>query len=143
MPDGPAPAQLPFRTCEALRFRDMDPLGHVNNSIYATLFEQNRVEFQSQPGGCREAAGQTVVLATMTIDFLREMHWPGTVEIGLGVGRLGTSSFDIEQEISRDGALIARGRCTQVLIDSAQRRPVPLSSEQRLRLSRWMACRKV
>lgn len=121
----------------------MDPLGHVNNSIYATLFEQNRVEFQSQPGGCREAAGQTVVLATMTIDFLREMHWPGTVEIGLGVGRLGTSSFDIEQEISRDGALIARGRCTQVLIDSAQRRPVPLSSEQRLRLSRWMACRKV
>jgi len=137
VPEAPASQRLPYRTREALRFRDMDLVGHVNNSIYATLFEQNRVDFQNMSGGFREGAGQVVVLATLAIDFLRELHWPGTVEIGLGIGRLGVSSFDVEQEIFRDGVLIARGRCTQVLIDVAGRRPVPPPSEQRAWLSGW------
>lgn len=131
-------AELPFRTQEPLRFRDMDPLGHINNSVYATLLEQNRIAFQDQPGGFREAKGQAAVLATQTIDFLRELRWPGTVEVRLGIGRLGRSSIQINQEILRDGMLIARARCTQVLIDEARRTAVPLSDEQRAMLAPWM-----
>lgn len=143
MPEAPASRRLPYRTREALRFRDMDLVGHVNNSIYATLFEQNRVDFQNLPGGFCEGAGQVIVVATPAIDFLRELHWPGTVEISLGIGRLGASSFDVEQEILRDGVPIARARCTQVLINVAGRRPVSLSAEQRARLSRWESDGKV
>lgn len=88
-------------------------------------------------GGFREEAGQVIVLATLDFDFLRELRWPGTVEIGLGIGRPGVNSFDVEQEILRDGVLIAWGRCAQVLINVAGRRPLPLSAEQRARLSRW------
>ncbi len=133
---------LPFHTQEALRFRDMDPLGHINNSVYATLLEQNRIAFQDQPGGFREARGQAAVLATQTIDFLREMRWPGTVEIRLGIGRLGRSSIQIHQEIMLDGKLIARARCTQVLIDDALRTAVPLTDEQRAMLAPWMVVPK-
>jgi len=132
------PSPLPFLTHEALRFRDMDPLGHINNSVYATLLEQNRVAFQCEPGGFREAQGQTAVLATLTIDFLREMRWPGTVEVSLGISRIGRSSFDFQQQIVLDGQLIARGRCTQVLIDEGLRSAVPLSDEQKQMLTRWM-----
>lgn len=137
-PDQPR-TKLPFRTQEKLRYRDMDPQGHINNSVYATLFEQNRVAFQSEPEGffCEET-GQTAVLATLTIEFLQEMSWPGTVEVALGVGRIGRSSFVFEQEIIMDGRLIARGRCTQVLIDVGLRKAVPLSDEQRQMLSRWL-----
>lgn len=130
--------QLPFGTHEPLRFRDMDPLGHINNSVYSTLLEQNRIAFQDQPGGFREAKGQSAVLATQTIDFLREMHWPGTVEVRLGIGKLGRSSIQIHQEISLDGTLIARARCTQVLIDNSLRTAVALSDEQRAMLAPWV-----
>ncbi|WP_281982478.1 acyl-CoA thioesterase [Thalassorhabdomicrobium marinisediminis] len=129
---------LPFATQEPLRFRDMDPLGHINNSVYSTLLEQNRIAFQDQPGGFREARGQSAVLATQTIDFVREMRWPGTAEVRLGIGRLGRSSIQIHQEISFEGALIARARCTQVLIDDTTRKAVPLSDEQRTMLAPWM-----
>lgn len=129
---------LPFATKEPLRFRDMDPLGHINNSVYSTLLEQNRIAFQDQPGGFREAQGQSAVLATQTIDFLREMHWPGTVDVRLGIGRLGRSSIHVLQDISLDGKLVARARCTQVLIDNTTRTAVPLSDEQRAMLRPWM-----
>ncbi|WP_417587979.1 acyl-CoA thioesterase [Pararhodobacter oceanensis] len=131
-------AALPFHTQEGLRYRDVDPMGHVNNSVYATLFEQNRVAFQSEPGGFCEAEGQIAVLATQTIDFLREMHFPGTVDIGLGISRIGRSSFDFIQEITLEGRLIARGRCTQVLIDEGARTSVPLSELQIEMLTRWL-----
>lgn len=134
----PPHANLPFQTQEPLRFRDMDPLGHINNSVYATLLEQNRIAFQDQPGGFREAKGQSAVLATQTIDFLQEMRWPGTVEIRLGIGKLGRSSIQIQQEIMLGGILVARARCTQVLIDDASRSAVPLSDEQRAMLAPWM-----
>ncbi len=134
MPDG----ELPFSTTEQLRFRDMDPLGHINNSVYSTLVEQNRISFQDQPGGFREAKGQSAVLATQTIDFLREMHWPGTVVVQLGIARLGRSSIHIHQAIVMDGKLIAKTRCTQVLIDDILRTAVPLSDEQRAMLAPWM-----
>lgn len=129
---------LPFATREPLRFRDMDPLGHINNSVYPTLLEQNRISFQDQPGGFREAKGQSAVLATQTIDFLQEMHWPGTVDVRLGIGRLGRSSIQIHQEISLAGRLIARSHCTQVLIDNGSRAAVPLSQEQRVMLAPWV-----
>lgn len=131
-------AKLPFHTQEGLRYRDVDPMGHVNNSVYATLFEQNRVAFQDEPGGFREAEGQIAVLATQTIDFIREMHFPGTADIGLGISRIGRSSFDFTQEITFEGKLIARGRCTQVLIDVEKRSSVPLSEAQIEMLNRWL-----
>lgn len=129
---------LPFATQESLRFRDMDPLGHINNSVYSTLLEQNRISFQDQPGGFREAKGQSAVLATQSIDFLCEMHWPGTVDVRLGIGRLGRSSIHIHQEISLGYKLVARARCTQVLIDNTTRSAVPLSDEQRAMLAPWV-----
>lgn len=129
---------LPFATQEPLRFRDMDPLGHINNSVYATLLEQNRIAFQDQPGGFREAEGQSAVLATQTIDFLREMHWPGTADVRLGIGRIGRSSIQIHQQIWLQDKLIAQARCTQVLIDNTTRKAVAVSDEQRAMLAPWM-----
>lgn len=128
---------LPFATQEPLRFRDMDPLGHINNSVYATLLEQNRIAFQDQPGGFREAEGQSAVLATQTIDFLREMHWPGVAEVRLGIGHIGRSSIQIHQQIALEGALIAQARCVQVLIDNTTRKAVAVSEAQRAMLAPW------
>lgn len=134
-----APADLRFQTSEALRFGDQDKQGHINNAVYSTLFECNRVAFQTTGQCLALEAHQVVVIAAIAIDFQRELHWPGTVDIRLGVTRIGRSSFDFAQEMYLGQTRIAKARSTQVVIDRQSRRSSPLLPEQRDQLARWMA----
>lgn len=122
---------LPFRTFEPLRFRDQDCQGHVNNAVYSTLFECNRVSFQTRTGAFAHDGSERLVLAALAIEFRRELRWPATIEIGLGCLRIGRSSFDLVQEISTDRVLVARARLTQVVLDAISHRPKPLTEGQR------------
>jgi acyl-CoA thioester hydrolase len=74
------------------------------------------------------------VLARLDINFLRELHWPGQVEIGTGVAEIGRSSFTFLQAIFHDGACAATGRATMVMIDMASRKARPLPPEALARL---------
>jgi len=91
----PRPEQFPGRTGDIIRFGDLDPQGHVNNTVFATYFETGRVMLLREPGNELGAPGVTTVLARLDISFLREMHWPGTVEIGTGTTQIGRSSYSI------------------------------------------------
>ena len=54
--------------------------------------------------------GTQVKFSAMTgaeIDFLAELYWPGTVEIGTGVSRIGRSSFGLTQGVFNRGRLAA------------------------------------
>lgn len=130
-------ARLRYHTQERLRFGDQDSQGHINNAVYSTLFECNRVEFQSGPRFLELDDSQLSVLASVTIDYLRELHWPGIVDIRLGVSAIGRSSFCFEQELWLGDTLISRARSTQVMIDRESRKPVPLSEAQRQQLATW------
>ena len=134
----PAPARLRYQTRETLRFGDQDIQGHVNNAVYSTLFECNRVAFQTSGNCLSVGSGQLVVLASITIDYRRELLWPGTVEIRLGVSRIGRSSFGFVQEMWLGETLVANARSTQVLIDRTTRTPTPLSPAQCDQLARWL-----
>ncbi|WP_341864210.1 thioesterase family protein [Gymnodinialimonas sp. 57CJ19] len=129
---------LPFHTQETLRFGDQDVQGHINNAVYSTLLECSRVAFQSDPERFNLAAGQIVVIAALSVEFLRELHWPATVDIRLGVTRIGRSSFGFRQEIWLQDTLIAKARSTQVMIDAIARTSVALSDDQRQQLQAWV-----
>ena len=66
-----------------IRFADMDILRHVNNVAQAEYFEAARTAFVYD---IINLAGvdQTneFVLARVVIDFHRELHYPGSVEVG-------------------------------------------------------------
>lgn len=97
----PAPIDLKRRasyrlfTPVTIRFCDTDKLGHVNNVSIASYFEAGRCELYYR---LIAAAGQAVrdeidfVLARITVDFRRELHYPGTVEIGSRLLRVGSKS---------------------------------------------------
>ena len=42
--------QFPGRTADVIRFGDLDPQGHVNNTVFATFFETGRVMLLREPG---------------------------------------------------------------------------------------------
>ena len=80
---------FPIRVPDTIRFADMDRQGHVNNAIYPTYFETGRVLQIYDPKDGLQVDGCTTVLARIEIDFLKELRWPGTVEIGTATTRIG------------------------------------------------------
>jgi acyl-CoA thioester hydrolase len=133
----PAPRldDYPHRTSDIVRYGDLDPQGHVNNAVFATYFETGRVAmFRTHDLGIG-APGQTFVLVRQEIDFLQELHWPDTVEIGTAVAAFGRTSFTVAQGVFNGTICAATGRAIMVFIDQATRRPEPLPEEQIARLS--------
>src|SRR5262245_26211911 len=130
----PELSQFPGRTRDIIRFGDLDPQGHVNNTVFATFFETGRVAFLREPGNALSPSGTTAGLWRLDISFLKELHWPGDVEIGTGVAEIGRSSFTFLQAIFHEGACAATARATMVMIDGATRRSRPLPEEAVARL---------
>lgn len=120
---------FPARTFDKLRYGDTDRQGHVNNAVFATFFETGRVEMLLAAGGSFLGPGQSLVLARLEIDLVAEINWPGTVEIGTRVAKIGRSSMTLEQAVFQNGGLAARGHSVVVLTDEATRRSTPLSEE--------------
>ena len=125
-----------IRTPEIVRFGDMDRQGHVNNAVYSTYLETGRVDVIYGPGQGLQVTGATTVLARLQIDFLKELRWPGRVEVGTAVAEIGRSSYVFMQGIFCDGVCAATGRSTMVLIDLETRRAKPLPTDLVERLKR-------
>jgi acyl-CoA thioester hydrolase len=133
MPDPTKPA--PIITTQQLRFCDTDALGHINNTVYAQLFEAGRAEMLVPLdlfGG-----PHAIVIARLEIDFLREMTWPGEVRIETAVARIGTKSVHMRQRLWMGEAETARSRSVLAVIDVATRRAVPLTEPWRSVLAQW------
>ena len=66
------------------------------------------------------------MVARLDVTFLRELHWPGEVEIGTAMVELGRSSYTFLQAIFSNGECASTARATMVMIDSATRKARPL-----------------
>ncbi len=138
-PRKPAPqlADYPHRVTDIIRFADLDPQGHVNNAVYSTYFESGRVAMFRNPDLSIGESDATFVLARQDIEFLKELRWPGNVEVGTALAELGRSSFTVVQAVFHQGACAAFGRATMVMLDMTTRRARPLTENQIARLSQW------
>ena len=118
----PQLTDFPSQTYDKLRYGDTDRQGHVNNAVFTTLFETGRP--LTDPG-------YDFVLARITIDYLAEIRWPGTVEIGTAVKSVGNSSLTVTQALFQQGRCVATAEAVMVQVDSQAHRSVPLSPAQR------------
>ncbi|MGI9336869.1 MAG: acyl-CoA thioesterase [Gammaproteobacteria bacterium] len=107
-------------TSVTIRYCDQDSMGHVNNAIYAEWLEASRVMLIDElfKGHTR----LSTVLARMTIDYLNETHFPGTVEVGGRLTRVGNKSFDSGYGVFRGGVCLATATCVNVFFDLETRR---------------------
>jgi acyl-CoA thioester hydrolase len=130
----PRPDQFPHRTVETIRFGDLDRQNHVNNAVFSTFLESGRVIILYGPEYGLIVPDSSFVLAQITIHFLGEMHWPGEVEIGTAVARVGNSSLILDQALFVDGVCVATADNTLVLVDKATRKPRSFSPEHAARI---------
>lgn len=116
-------------THDTVRYADTDRQGHVNNAAFATFVETGRVRFLYDPERPVGRDGAEWVIVSLKLDFLGEIRWPGTVEIGTRVARIGTSSVTLEEGLYQDDRQVAAAETVIVQIDQATRKAVPLGPD--------------
>ena len=137
-PSAPLLDDYPYRLTDNVRFADLDPNHHVNNAVYATYFETGRVTLVKDRSYGLMPEGLAWMLVRLDIHFRAELRWPGTIELGLGVAKLGNTSTTFEQVVFSEGRCVASARSVAVFIDERTRKPTPLTDAVIGNFQRWM-----
>ncbi|QLF70517.1 acyl-CoA thioesterase [Peteryoungia desertarenae] len=127
------------RSYDKLRYGDTDRQGHVNNAVYATFMETGRVEMIYNVDDPILDPDCSFVLAKLDINYINEVLWPGTVDIGTRVKAIGRSSVTMEQAVFQNGVCCATAQTVVVHISLATRRSHPFSDAQRAKLESWIS----
>ena len=125
-------------TCMPIRWGDMDAMGHVNNTVYFRYLEQARIEWFSQMNCDPDPQGQGPVIINAHCTILRQLKYPGDIEVLTYVGELGKSSFETIQEIRRvdeSDTLAAQGGAKVVWVNFLMEKSRLLPEEMRRKLS--------
>jgi len=128
---------FPFRLGDNVRFGDLDPNQHVNNAVYATYFETGRVTLMKSPQYGLTPPGLAWIMVRLDMHFRAELRWPGTIEMGLGVAKLGRTSVTFDQVVFSEGKCVASAQSVSVLLDEATRKPMPLTEDIIANLEHW------
>ena len=122
---------FPLRTHEKLRYADTDRQGHVNNAVFSTMLETGRVELLYNPGKPLAAEGCSFVIARLVLDFRAEINWPGRVDVGTRVVRVGRSSLTLEQGIFQEGRCAATASTVIVQVNDEGGGSAPFTADTR------------
>lgn len=129
----------PHLTTLATRWMDNDVYGHINNALYYAFFDTAINEYLIAEGGLDITAGEVIAFAAESqCQYLKALAFPDVIEVGLRVGKLGTSSVRYELAIFKQGDTLAAaaGYFVHVFVDRQTRRPVPMPERIRAALER-------
>lgn len=75
------------------RWADNDIYGHINNVVYYSFFDTVVNRFLIEQAGLNIQEDETVAFVVQShCDYVSPLAYPDSIEIGLGVEKLGTSS---------------------------------------------------
>lgn len=114
-----------FTTTIRPRYRDLDPVGHVNQAVYATYVEQARADYWADVVG-ESLATIEAAQVHLEIDYRRELGMDHEVEVAQRVSEMGTTSVTFEYELRAAGEVAATAECVLVAFDTDERTSTPI-----------------
>ncbi|MFN9505721.1 MAG: acyl-CoA thioesterase [Rubrivivax sp.] len=128
----PAP-HYPWRHAVTTRWADNDIYGHVNNAVYYQYFDSAINALLIEKAGLDIQHGTVVgFIVRSECDYLKPVAYPGTLEVGVAVERLGGRSVTYRVALfSAQGEPCARGRMVHVFVDTAHGRSVAVPETTR------------
>jgi acyl-CoA thioester hydrolase len=116
-----------------MRWRDIDPLGHVNHNVALTYLEEGRDAFLIKRGISRD----NYVVGRCSVTFVGEILPEfKTVTVQCGVSSLGRSSVTTSERILNDaGEVIVEAEFGLVLWDPDLHGSRPITDAERASLS--------
>ncbi len=107
-----------------IRFSDEDNLGHVNNVAIAAYVEAGRTMLIHRFLLREKYPDLNYVLVHVEIDYLAEFRYPGIVDVGARVERVGTKSFATGYGLFSGEKCVATARSVNVFFDMVKRSSV-------------------
>ena len=111
-----------FKQQLQVRWMDLDPLAHVNNSIYIQYFELGRGKYISKASPSWDWHKNMFLIANINCDYRHELTLTDShPQVSVRVSRFGNKSFDLEYLITseKNGGITihAEGKSIQVMYD--------------------------
>jgi acyl-CoA thioester hydrolase len=116
------------------RWMDNDVYGHVNNVVYYSWFDTAVNAHLIERGALDIRSGPTIGLVVETqCNYFAPLAFPETVEAGIRVARLGSSSvrYEVGLFAGSQELTAAKGHFVHVYVDRDNRRPVALPARLR------------
>ncbi len=117
-----------------VRFRDLDAMGHVNNAVMFTYFEEGRKHFFFGAFKGASLKDFNFILASIRCDYLHPVRLEDKPRLWMWVEDIGRKSFSLAYRLTADGDkdfVFARGRSVQVCYDYSSGRSIPVSDRMR------------
>jgi acyl-CoA thioester hydrolase len=124
-----------FVHTERVRFRDLDPMGHVNNAVFLTYIESARVAFLQHLGAAATIEDMSIIVARIEIDFRAPVGFGDDVDISVRASRFGGKSFDLDHELRVGDTVVAEAKTVLVAYDYVKGEAVELPNDWREKLA--------
>lgn len=125
-----------YRYSTDVRYRDLDPRGHVNHVVYASYMEQAKGAFLEDVIGVPLDEVDTVV-RSLEVDYRRSIESGRTVTVNLQVVDVGETSFSITYKLTVDDTVVATADTVSVLLDPKTGDPSPIPDRWRQRIEEY------
>ena len=127
--DIPDQKKLVFETHIAVRWGDMDAMGHVNNATYFRYMETARIDWFRSIGCVPDAQGEGPVIVNAFCNFYRQFEYPDEVLLKMYVSDPGRTTFEswaTMEKVAEPGVVCAAGGATTLWVNFPQQKAVGL-----------------
>lgn len=99
-----------------IRFSDVDQFGHVNNSVYFSLYDLAKTTYFKDVLGMSNWGDVVVVVANINANFYMPVFFSDELEIQTSAVQLGNKSFTLCQRAVIKGSDVVKCECHTVLV---------------------------
>ncbi|MFB6310347.1 MAG: acyl-CoA thioesterase [Salinirussus sp.] len=117
-----------------VRYRDVDPLRHVDHVEYVAYMQEARMAYLEEKFDMT-ARGLEVIVVHVEVDYESEIDLGDDVTVGVECTDPGSSSFRAVYEIRADGELAATGETVQLAADADTVEPIELPDDWRTEMA--------
>tara|TARA_E500000331_G_scaffold324083_1_gene340085 strand:- start:79 stop:540 length:462 start_codon:yes stop_codon:yes gene_type:complete len=116
------------------RYSDQDELGHINNCSYVAYVEAGRVQFLGGLLDSDRHLGIDLILARVTVNYLQESHYPGIMEVGSRILKLGNKSITTGYGLFKDDHCVATADSVNIYFEVESRNTIAIPTDIRAAL---------
>ncbi|MDE5987590.1 MAG: acyl-CoA thioesterase [Prevotella sp.] len=122
-----------------LRFSDIDKFGHINNSVYFSLFDMCKTRYFIDVFGQHVFDNLGIVVAHVNADFLAPIFYPDEIALQTKITHLGTKSFTLLQRAINTRTKEVKCECTTVMVffDTVHNRSIEMPESFKRKIAEY------
>lgn len=122
-----------------IRFSDVDQFGHMNNSVYFSLYDLAKTSYLTDVFGPQDWTRFAMVVANINADFLAPVFFTDNLVIETAVVHLGNKSFTLLQRAVDKKTRSVKCSCRTVMVafDIETQSPIPIPQDYKDAISKF------